>query len=287
VAVGGGASVRRLIPWRPLLVGGITLLGLVLIFGRDRLSPLARELYALESSLYQLLAPNVLSVGSQEGLGLLVPLLLGMVGATAPCQLSTGVAAISFVAREGERNAALGRAAAFVGARVVVYLAIGALVLYLLPVEVAGAGQAFGFLRRLLGPLTVLVGLVLLRVFTLPWPTGSPMQERLGAAQGGVAGAAALGLAYSLAFCPTLFLLFFGYTMPLAVATPIGFLYPAFFALGMSLPLLAVAATLPAGPRLTKSLKLGLIAGHRRLTPLAGLIMLVVGVLDTIVYWSL
>jgi cytochrome c-type biogenesis protein len=280
-ALGVGWATAR---WRQVLLGSLALLAVVLVVYPSALSGLARAIYGAESGLYRGLAPAVQSLRGQPGLGLLVPLFLGLIGATAPCQLSTGVAAVCFVARDGDRATALPRALAFVVARVVVYLAVGALVIYLLDGSAASAGPAFGWVRRFLGPLSVLVGLVLLRLVRVPWPVVRSGDRESGGS--GLASALALGLAYSLAFCPTLFLLFFGITVPLAFTAPLGVLYPAVFALGMSLPLLAVTFSLPA-PQSTKALKRGMLSGGRNLTVRAGALMLLVGLLDTIVYWAL
>ena len=70
------------------------------------------------------------------------------------------------------------------------------------------------------------------------------LEERAGR---GATGAFLLGIAFSLAFCPPLFLLFFGLTIPMALASPFGAFYPATFALGTTLPLLAIAAALAVG----------------------------------------
>ncbi len=53
-------------------------------------------------------------------------------------------------------------------------------------------------------------------------------------------GAFVLGMAFALAFCPTLFLLFFGLLIPLTLASAGGLIFPALFALGTAAPLLAL-----------------------------------------------
>ncbi|HWG84278.1 MAG TPA: hypothetical protein VNT60_02250, partial [Deinococcales bacterium] len=117
----GGPTVA----WRPALLGGLLLVAFLVVVFPATFSGLARAIYLAESGPYRWLSPGVQALREQPGLGLLVPLFLGLIGATAPCQLSTGVAAVCFVARDGERASALPRAAAFVIARVAVYLVIG------------------------------------------------------------------------------------------------------------------------------------------------------------------
>src|SRR5207244_4516732 len=76
----------------------------------------------------------------------------------------------------------------------------------------------------------------------------------------GASGAFVLGTAFSLAFCPTLFLLFFGLTIPLALASPVGVLYPGLFAVGTALPLLLLAGVITAGVGAVQ----GIVAGAGR-----------------------
>ncbi len=106
-----------------------------------------------------------------------------------------------------------------------------------------------------------LLGLYLVGLLPLPFSLGQGLSGWLEArAAPGVAGAFLLGAAFAFAFCPTLFLLFFGLTIPLALASPVGVIYPALFALGTTLPLLGLAALLTAGIGATKDF----LAGARR-----------------------
>ena len=92
-------------------------------------------------------------------------------------------------------------------------------------------------------------------------------------------------MAFALAFCPTLFLLFFGVLIPLAVASPGGLVFPALFALGTALPLLALLALLGLG--LGDAARQGSLMQRAQpvLTQLAALVLIAAGVNDTIVYW--
>ena len=110
------------------------------------------------------------------------------------------------------------------------------------------------------------------------------LEDRAG---GGAAGAFVLGTAFSFAFCPTLFLLYFGPTIPLALASPVGIAYPGLFALGTTLPLLALAALVTTGIGTMQHA----LAGTRRamawLQPAAALVLILAGLNDTLTYWLL
>ncbi len=96
-----------------------------------------------------------------------------------------------------------------------------------------------------------------------------------------------LGIAFSFAFCPTLFWLFFGLTLPLALRSHGGWAFPGLFAVGTTLPLLAVAAGVALGLGTTDSLAGSLTRVHRALRWAAGMLFMLGGLHDTIVYWWL
>ena len=103
----------------------------------------------------------------------------------------------------------------------------------------------------------------------------------------GAGGAYLLGVAFSFAFCPTLFWLFFGLTIPLALRSAGGWAFPGLFALGSSLPLLAVAGLVAAGAGAAEVVA----GGMRRLEPPArggaAILLLLAGGHDTLVYRAL
>ena len=103
--------------------------------------------------------------------------------------------------------------------------------------------------RKVLGPLMVLVGLGLLGALRLRAGFGQQwalwFRDRL--AGHGHRGAYLLGVVLSFAFCPTLFWLFFGLTVPLALRSTGGLTFPGLFAVGASLPLLALTIVIGAG----------------------------------------
>jgi cytochrome c-type biogenesis protein len=227
----------------------------------------------------------------QAGTSLLVPLLLGLMAVTAPCQLSTGTAALAFVARDPESGHALSRATAFLLARVLMYSGMGLIAVHFFGGRLGAPGEGLLLIRRLIGPLMFLSGLVLLGLLRPVFPAGGNVTralDRLTRARGGVSGAFLLGAAFSLSFCPTLFFLFFGLTVPMSVTAPLGVLYPGLFALGMTFPLLAVS-TLFTGrtTEQAQTITRRTVRLNRVLTPLAGIVFLLAGLFDTFVYWSL
>ena len=255
------------------------------------LRALAADLYARTSALGAVISLPLNALRLQAGTSLLVPLLLGLMAVTAPCQLSTGTAALALVVRDPGTGHARSRATAFLLARGLVYSSLGLVAVLFFGGRLGAPGEGLLLIRRLTGPLMVLSGLVLLGVLRpalLPGGGLSQALNRLARARGGVSGAFLLGVAFSLSFCPTLFFLFFGLTVPMSLSAPLGFLYPALFALGMTFPLLVVS-TLFTGrtPEQAQTVTRRTLRLNRALTPLAGIVFLLAGLFDTFVYWLL
>ncbi len=215
-----------------------------------------------------------------------VVFVLGVIGALSPCQLTTGLGAIALIGRR-PRAMQLLAGLAYVAGKATTYGALGLLFVTLGGIVAESTVPVVEVVRRLVGPLMVVAGLALIGVFRSRIRLGFGdrlamlASDRLDATR--PAGAYALGLAFGLVFCPTLFLLFFGMMIPFAVASPQGVVFPAVFALGTAAPVLVVLGLmwlgLGGGP---PSRKLDVW-----LTRAAGIIALVVGLNDTIVYWSI
>ena len=215
-------------------------------------------------------------------------LLFGLIGATSPCQLTTNLGALAWSASRAGTARVLGASLSFVAGKVLVYSVVGGLAV-VLGLQLQGASIPVVLVaRKLLGPLMLLVGLGLLGLVRLPGGFGLGLSRRLaGRVPGGGRGAFLLGVAFSFAFCPTLFWLFFGLTVPLALRSPGGLAFPGLFAVGASLPLLAMTAIVGAGLGTAGRFVGGLRRAERVLRVAAGTVLILSGVHDTIVYWLL
>ncbi|MGH2618336.1 MAG: sulfite exporter TauE/SafE family protein, partial [Thermomicrobiales bacterium] len=121
------------------------------------------------------------------------------------------------------------------------------------------------------------------------WAPGSQLASRLRAVARQRADGAPflLGLAFGFAFCPTLLALFVGLLIPLALSRPDGVVYPALFALGTALPLLAILALFSVGGGALRQYARSLGRGQQIVGLVAGVVLIVVGLNDTVVYWLL
>lgn len=250
---------------------------------------IAASWYALLSSLNAAVAGPLRTFADGIGLPVVSVLIFGLIGATSPCQLTTNASALAYLARgAGDRRAVAGSALAYLCGKAFVYTVLG------LAVILAGRQLAQSSIpviviaRKVPGPLMILLGLYLVGLVPLRLSLGQGLAGWLEARAGsGSSGAFLLGTAFSFAFCPTLFLLFFGLTIPLALSSPAGVAYPAVFAFGTTLPLLGLAGLLVGGVGATK----GYLAGARRvdawLRPAAAIVLVLAGLNDTVTYWFL
>jgi hypothetical protein len=103
-------------------------------------------------------------------------------------------------------------------------------------------------MNRVLGPILVAVGLVLLEWVRLPG-FGSQVFDRTGErlVKAGLLGALPLGAVLALAFCPVSAGLFFGGLVPLALEHRSSLWLPAFYGLGTGLPVVIFAVLVSAG----------------------------------------
>lgn len=246
------------------------------------------EYYAVLSTLAGLLNAPIADLSDRTGIPFVTALLLGLLGATSPCQLTTNLSALAFVSRRASTPALAWRSAfAYLAGKVLVYTLLGG-VLILLGLQIQQAVvPAAVVVRKALGPLLVLFGLVLLGLIRPNFVVGQGLSDRIEkmVAREGSTDAFLLAVAFSFAFCPTLFLLFFGLLIPLALQTRGGLFFPGLFALGTTTPLLLLLGLFGLGlqgaqSKLAKVKRLDLY-----LRRAAGIVFLLAGLNEIVLYW--
>jgi cytochrome c-type biogenesis protein len=176
---------------------------------------------------------------------------LGLMTSISPCPLAANIAAMSYVGREvGSPRRTLLAGLLYTLGRTLSY----ALLAVVLVVGLLSIPQVALFLQRhmnrILGPLLIVVGLVLLEWVPLPsfgGGLGARFAERLGKV--GPLGILLFGAVLALAFCPVSAALFFGSLVPLALKHRSPLWLPAVYGIGTGLPVVVFAALLGAGAR--------------------------------------
>lgn len=256
------------------------------------MSEFIAEYYVWLSGLANWLTAPISNLERTINIPLVSVLLFGLLGATAPCQLSTNVAALAYLSRQVETPRRMwGQTAAFIAGKVSVYLFLGGIVI--------GLGLQIGQLRetaipvaivarRAMGPLLVVVGLLMLGLISSRLSVGGRFSTWLEAkAQGreGVLAAYLMGAAFSFTFCPTLFWLFFGLTIPLAIASPGGMVFPGVFAVGTAVPVLILAALLASGSVNVRQVVKRFKAADVWLQRVVGIVFILIGLNEIVLYW--
>ncbi len=215
--------------------------------------------------------------------------LFGLIGATAPCQLTTNLSAIAYVSRNLDSGRPWQEAAAYTLGKALVYSVVGAVVIGLgLQIQAAAVPVAVAA-RKLLGPLMITIGVAFLGLLRLRMSLGYTLtgEFRRRISTKGPWGAFWMGAVFAFAFCPTLFLLFFGLAIPLGLQSNAGVLVPGLFAVGTALPLLAYAGLLMAGNEVAGAYARALAQRHSTVKKVAGILLILAGINDTLTYWFL
>lgn len=174
---------------------------------------------------------------------------LGILTSVSPCPLATNITAISFVGRRaGSTRKVLFAGLLYTLGRALVYTVLGVLLVSSLLSAPMLSATLQSWMNRLLGPLLVLVGMVMLGLLRLPnfgRGAGKGLQDR--AERWGILGALALGCLFALSFCPVSAALFFGSLLPLAIRQNSGFVLPFLYGIGTALPVVGFALVLAFG----------------------------------------
>ena len=177
-------------------------------------------------------------------------LFLGLITAISPCPMATNIAAIAYVSRRAtERRYAIITGALYTLGRMVSYSIIGILII-VIGLEIPGVAsflQDWG--ERILGPLLIVVGIIMLIIDRFSFGLGGGKLAALGekVANRGMLGGFLLGVIFALAFCPYSAVIFFGVLIPLSLESTGGVTLPAVFAIGTGLPVLVFGILISAG----------------------------------------
>jgi len=244
-------------------------------------------MYSFLSQISQTISkPIALYLNSFQHSPMVMALLLGLIGAFAPCQLTGNISAITLYGnRSIQIDKSLGEILAFIGGKVVVYSSLGLLAWLFGQSFEAKLTEYFPIIRQVIGPLLIFTGLVLLGMMKLKFlkklTTFFPTNIAAGKC-----GSFLLGASFAIAFCPTMFVLFFVWLMPTVASTSYGIVLPVIFGIATSIPLIILLGLIwyfdLKGLIMKKSMKIG-----RAIQKTAGVVIIIIGILDLITYWTI
>ncbi len=230
--------------------------------------------------------PITIFLNSYEHSALIVAILLGLIGAFAPCQLTGNISAITLY---GHRTIRMdnnwGEIISFIVGKVIVYSFIGLLAWIFGQSFESKITEYFPIFRKIIGPLMIVTGLILLGIMKLKFLNKVSLHIPKNLKEGKI-GSFLLGASFAIAFCPTMFVLYFVWLMPTVVSTSYGLILPAIFGIATSIPLIIILGLIwyfdVKGYIMKKSMKVG-----RTIQRISGIILIIIGVFDTFTYWGI
>lgn len=204
---------------------------------------------------------------------------LGLLTAISPCPLASNIAAVSYIGRRvGSPRAAVFTGLLYAAGRMLAYAVLAAL---LLGTTLSAPAVSQGLQRhmsRLLGPLLILVGMVLLGLIRLRTGGGgrtAGIGERLSG--WGIWGGLPLGVVFALSFCPASAALYFAGLMPLSLKFASPVVMPLVFGAATALPVVVFAVLIVVSTQAMGTLYGRLAAVERWARGITGAAFILIG----------
>ncbi|PFS16143.1 cytochrome C biosynthesis protein [Bacillus cereus] len=226
------------------------------------------------------MSPLMNVANATKSVPLLFAFLLGVVGTLAPCQLTGNISAITLYGNQSlQKGHAWKHILLFILGKIIAFTTLGLLVWFLGKEIQQILTLYFPWLRKLIGPLLILMGLMLTGIIK-----GRSFFSIKFIRKQNEVGSFLLGFFFSLAFCPTMFVLFFGTLIPLSFSYNYGYLFPTFFSIGTALPIVILMFIISYlglnGALLKKSRKIG-----KTIQLITGVLLILIGFYDISLYW--
>ena len=219
-------------------------------------------------------------------LGLGSALWFGILTSISPCPLATNIAAIAFIGRRVDRpHAVIATGILYAVGRTIVYAVLAGLLVSSLLSAPTVSHALQKYMNKVLGPLLILVGMMLLGLIEFH-TRGTDIGQRVGrrAEQWGIWGGLLLGVVFALAFCPSSAALFFGSLLPISIKYESRLWLPLAYGLGTALPVILFALAIAAGASSVARAFQRVAAFERWARTATGLIFIGVGVYFSLVF---
>lgn len=166
---------------------------------------------------------------------------IGLMTAISPCPLTTNITAIAYISKRiDDTRHILAVGFLYTLGRMLTYTALAFSIVWLGLNTQATSFFLQRYGEKVLGPLLIVIGVVLLDVVRIRFLKASSRLDSLkkNLAEKGFIGAFLLGVIFALAFCPFSAVLFFGMLIPLALKTGDAIFLPSVFAFATGLPVI-------------------------------------------------
>lgn len=172
----------------------------------------------------------------------LTAVLLGFMTAISPCPLATNITAIGFISKDLEnRNRVFFNGLFYTLGRAISYTVIPLIFFFGADqFKLSGFFQRYG--EKVIGPLLILIGILMLDVLKINFPDFGKFSEKLEKRKSWrFIDVILLGIVFALAFCPYSGVLYFGMLVPLTISSPSGLYLPVIFAIATGIPVIIFA----------------------------------------------
>jgi len=194
------------------------------------------------SLIFSITMDFLTSILESSSLPWVTALALGLMTAISPCPLATNITAIAFISKDIEsRNRVFYNGLFYTLGRIITYTSIALIiVLGADQFKFGGFFQKYG--ERIIGPLLIVIGLVMLDLVKIKLPgfsrITSGMENRK---KWRYIDAVLLGIIFALTFCPYSGVLYFGMLVPLTVSNASGLYLPVIYAIATAIPVILFA----------------------------------------------
>lgn len=173
----------------------------------------------------------------------LTAILLGLMTAISPCPMGTNIVAIGYISRDLEsKNKIFLRGILYTLGRIIGYTTLGIVLIMIIKEGTSMFGIQKFFTKYgelFIGPILIIVGIFMLIGDKIKLPSINISSDKIKAT--GNTGALILGILFSLTFCPTSGLFYFGMLIPMSATATAGYLFPVLFAIATALPVIIIA----------------------------------------------
>lgn len=182
------------------------------------------------------------NIMGNSSLPIVTAFVLGLMTAISPCPLATNITAIGFISKDVEHQKkvfinglvyTLGRAISYTLLAVIIFVGADQF-------KVSGWFQQYG--EKIIGPLLIVIGLLMLDVLKIKFPGMSSLTKRF--QEKGTSSyweVLLLGVLFALAFCPYSGVLYFGMLLPMTISSASGLYLPVVFAIATGIPVIIFA----------------------------------------------
>lgn len=200
--------------------------------------------------------------------------LAGVFTTIHPCPMTTNIASASFLSgMTANRNRNGQVVFLFVCGYLITYIILG-IIISSGVLSIPSLSQKLqGSINLLLGPVLIFIGMLMADLFSLQKLYKGRVITFLQTRKWKVSGALPFGILVSLSFCPATAGIFFGILIPLAIKYEKMVFFPLIYAIGASLPVVAVSILIMKGILISKQTR-----WIRILPVISGWVLIAIGI---------